>query len=51
VIVIVIIVLVLLVAAAIGAGVFIKNRLRKTTSDAITASQAKSENNSGAIVD
>lgn len=36
---IVIVVLVLAVAAAVAVGVFIKNRLRKATFDAATASQ------------
>lgn len=48
-IVIVIVVLVLAVAAAVATGVFIKNRLRKATLDAATASQ-EGANSQGAIV-
>ena len=47
-IVIVIVVLVLAVAAAVAVGVFIKNRLRKATTDAATASQEVASQ--GAIV-
>jgi len=47
--VIVIVVLVLAVVVAVAAGVFIKNRLRKATSDAVTVSQ-EAPNSQGAIV-